>query len=263
MVSLMFGLVSCENITESERLLYVKPADVGKNVLIEDFTGQTCRNCPDATDAIHELQENYGKNKVIAVGLYSGPFGKKKDGTYLPLTTEIGDYYYNQEGVESQPSLNINRQGLTSDNQVLMTRVHDALQGTSPVMVTLVCTYDANQQKASLSVTVESSEDVADGRLQVWVIEDEVVSPQVLPTGKTNKEYVHNHVFRSSVTDKDGQAVSLSQGKANTLSFDFEVDENWAVDKLSVVTFVFNASGVLQAEVVPLKTATSSTTLEK
>ena len=41
---------SCSNIDEDERLIYVKPADVGRAVLIEDFTGQKCVNCPTGTD---------------------------------------------------------------------------------------------------------------------------------------------------------------------------------------------------------------------
>lgn len=249
---LMAGLVSCDHIAESERLLYVRPADVSKNVLVEDFTGQTCRNCPDAASTIHELQDTYGKKKVIAVGLYSGPFGKKKDGTYLPLTTATGDYYYNQSGVESQPSMNIDRKGLTSDNQVLMTRVHEALQSMAKVLLKPVCSYDQTQKKGTLTVTVESTDDLSDSKLQAWLIEDNVVSPQMLPTGKTDKAYVHDHVFRTSVTDRDGQPVSLLQGRPVSLSFDFDVSEDWDADCLSVVVFVFNASGVLQVEVVPL-----------
>lgn len=255
MLSIAFltaGLVSCDHIAENERLLYVRPADVGKNVLVEDFTGQTCRNCPDAASAIHELQDTYGKTKVIAVGLYSGPFGKKKDGTYLPLTTETGDYYYNQSGVESQPSMNIDRKGLTSDNQVLMTRVHEALQSMANVLLQPVCAYDRTQKKGTLTVTAESTEDLSDCKLQAWLIEDHVISPQILPTGKTDKAYVHDHVFRTAVTERDGQPVSLLQGRPVSRSFDFDVSEDWDADRLSIVVFVFNASGVLQTEVVPL-----------
>lgn len=262
MVLLTAGLLSCDHIAEGERLRYVRPADVSKNVLVEDFTGQTCRNCPDAAVAIHELQDTYGKTKVIAVGLYSGPFGKKRDGTYLPLTTETGDYYYNQTGVESQPSMNIDRKGLTSDNQVLMTRVHEALQGVANVMLQPVCTYDHIQRKGTLTVTAESTEDIAAGKLQVWLTEDRVVSPQILPTGKTDQAYVHDHVFRASVTDRDGCPITLQQGKPVSLSFDFDVSEAWEADCLSVVVFVFNASGVLQTEVVPLVSGSSNSTDE-
>ena len=53
-------LASCDNISEDERFIYVKPADVKRRVLIEDFTGQRCVNCPAAHEEIDRLQEQYG-----------------------------------------------------------------------------------------------------------------------------------------------------------------------------------------------------------
>lgn len=80
----LLGTTSCENIAESDRLVYVKPSDVKKNILIEDFTGQTCRNCPETAEVIHQLQQTYGDSAVIAVGIYSGPFGKRANGASCP-----------------------------------------------------------------------------------------------------------------------------------------------------------------------------------
>ena len=39
---------ACDNIPEDDRLIYIKPAAVSRAVLIEDFTGQACVNCPAA-----------------------------------------------------------------------------------------------------------------------------------------------------------------------------------------------------------------------
>ena len=50
-------LASCSHIDEDERLIYVKPAPVERSVLIEDFTGQMCINCPLATQEIEKLIE--------------------------------------------------------------------------------------------------------------------------------------------------------------------------------------------------------------
>ena len=63
-----FMLTGCDEVSESDRLIYVKPAEVSRAVLIEDFTGQRCINCPNAADEISRLQEEYGEDKVIAVG---------------------------------------------------------------------------------------------------------------------------------------------------------------------------------------------------
>lgn len=246
------GLASCDNIAEGDRLIYVAPVEVSKHVLIEDFTGQLCRNCPDASDAIHELQETYGNTKVIAVGLYSGAFGKKADGTLLPLTTETGNYYYNQWQVQQQPSLNIDRTGITSDNGILNTRVTAALKDTTTVTIAPSVLYNETSRQARISVDVSSSEAVADAKLQVWVIEDSIVSPQVMPTGKTNTKYVHNHVFRTTVTDRDGKAITLDANKLVSEDFTVAIDDSWVAKNISFVVFVFNGDGVKQTELVPL-----------
>lgn len=261
-LAMALGLASCDNIAEGDRLIYVAPVEVSKHVLIEDFTGQLCRNCPDASDAIHELQETYGNTKVIAVGLYSGAFGKKADGTLLPLTTETGNYYYNQWQVQQQPCLNVDRTGLTSDNGILNTRVTAALKDTTTVTIAPSVLYNESARQAHISVDVSSSEAVADAKLQVWVIEDSIVSPQIMPTGKTNTKYVHNHVFRTTVTDCDGKAITLDANKLVSEDFTVAIDDSWVAKNISFVVFVFNGDGVKQTELVPLLPTTTDNTSE-
>ena len=48
--AMAMAAASCSNIDEGDRLIYVKPAEVGRAVLIEDLTGQRCINCPTGTD---------------------------------------------------------------------------------------------------------------------------------------------------------------------------------------------------------------------
>ena len=69
------AFVACSHIDEEDRLIYVKPAAAQRCVLLEDFTGQRCINCPKANDEIHALQEQYGADTVIAVAIHSGPLG--------------------------------------------------------------------------------------------------------------------------------------------------------------------------------------------
>ena len=54
-------LSSCSDLDEQDRFVYIKPADAARKVLIEDFTGQRCPNCPSATDEIHHLQETMAR----------------------------------------------------------------------------------------------------------------------------------------------------------------------------------------------------------
>ena len=67
-----------------------------------------------------------------------------------------------------------------------------------------------------------------------------------------NNEYVHNHVFRASVNDKDGDIVILNKEEGSTYSVTYPIDDAWKPENLSVVSFVFNSDGVQQVEKTPL-----------
>ena len=98
----LLALASCDDVPVNERLTYVEPPEVGRAVLIEDFTGQYCVNCPRATEEIERLVEQYGDSVIIAVAIHSGPFSKK-NGVPSPLYTEVGDNYFSKWGLSAQP----------------------------------------------------------------------------------------------------------------------------------------------------------------
>ena len=100
----LLGLAACSNVDEDERLVFVKPEVQGRNILIEDFTGQNCVNCPKATNIIEQLQKEYGADTIIAVAIHCGYFGVHNSPTQLGLATDLGDTYYDHWKVESQPS---------------------------------------------------------------------------------------------------------------------------------------------------------------
>ena len=102
MLAALVLVSSCDEISTDERLTYVEPPQACRGVLIEDYTGQYCVNCPRATEEIERLVEQYGDTSVIAVAIHSGPFSKNK-GELTPLYTEVGDMYFNTWGLSAQP----------------------------------------------------------------------------------------------------------------------------------------------------------------
>ncbi len=246
-----WSLASCDKVDEDDRLIYVAPAEVSAHVLIEDFTGQSCINCPAASDVIAELQETYGHENVIAVGLYSGPFGKSSKGIFYPLTTETGDYYYEQRGIEAQPCGSINRGAASYNTAEWATVVRDALQQTSPVSIECEASLNSETNNIAVDVTIGSSQEYSDVKVNVWLIEDNVTSWQLMPGNKLENDYTHNHVFRTALTAVDGDAILLSPGSENKLSYSSSLSEvdtkgEWVAENLSIVAFVSNAKGVLQ-----------------
>ncbi len=243
---------ACSQIDDEDRLIYVAPAEVNRCVLIEDFTGQRCVNCPNATAAITQLQEQYGHDNVIAVAIHSVPFAHRTtmSSPLLPLGTELGDQYYSHWGIEAQPGVLINRvNGPVYDPSQYAAAVNAALQQKSNVTISMVMLM--NHDELVVQVTPEASQEI-DARLQVWITEDNIVDTQYMPDGSVNREYVHNHVLRCSLTyDPMGDAIHLTGGgslhEARTI-YRTMIDNSWKKENLNIVAFVYTEKdGVLQA----------------
>lgn len=109
-------LFSCsEEILEGDRYKEMAFVEPKRHILIEDFTGQKCRNCPEAHQVIDELQALYG-DYVIAVAIHAdlgsnGVFGiaEGKDTNTIGLMQPEGDEYAMRWGVSFLPAGLINR----------------------------------------------------------------------------------------------------------------------------------------------------------
>ena len=67
LILVLLGFCACEEVDEADRFTGPVEFVPKKNVLIEDFTGQRCLNCPLAANAVHAMQATYGAEHVIAV----------------------------------------------------------------------------------------------------------------------------------------------------------------------------------------------------
>ena len=52
------ALTSCDNVAEDDRSSNFLPIEADRAVLIEDFTGQNCLNCPVAHEKIEEMESS-------------------------------------------------------------------------------------------------------------------------------------------------------------------------------------------------------------
>ncbi|MDD6019536.1 MAG: Omp28 family outer membrane lipoprotein [bacterium] len=244
---------SCSNIGDDERFIdagKVEP-DANRCILIEDFTGQNCVNCPDAMVKLDELHEAFG-DAIVAVGIYGGPFGKTVAGKYYPLTTETGDYYATQRNIQEQPCGYFNRKTMSTNASLWASIATELLLEKSYVTISALAT--CRNEQITVDVNVSSMSDYSKTRLQVWLIEDNVVSRQKLADNSTNLEFVHNHVFRASVNDRDGEAIDVTMGQETNKTYTITPDAEWKLGDLSVVAFVFNDQEVLQTVKVPVIT---------
>lgn len=237
-------LSACSSVSEDERFIYVPQPDVKRAVLIEDFTGQRCINCPNAAEKIEQLKKNY-PGSIVAVGIHSGPLAVFSRGKILGLRTEEGDAYYDHWNIQEEPTGYINRTGAISTIDKWDALVREAIQQTTPVALEASALIDASTRELSVQVKASSNKSL-EAKLQLWLTESGIVAQQAMPDGSNKSDYVHNHVFRGSINGTWGTPLKLQEGVYVNSDFTFQVPQDWVIDNLDVVAFVYDDSGVLQ-----------------
>lgn len=262
------SFAACDNIDEDDRYIYVEPVPVERNILVEDFTGQFCVQCPNGSAVLEQLTEQYTPETVIVVGMHSGTQSVGMFG-HTPLWTSDAEYYYSQWPISAQPTAVVDRGSYTENYSTWPTLVSNALAVSAPLTLEASSSYDETTRTATVSIIAKGQLDVS-GKIQLWLTEDNIVSYQVTPpNGAYDYNYVHNHVFRAAVNGRDGEDFTLGWNDEKTLEYTISLDEleakyikdhedegseyvRWKPEDMHVVAFVYNNDGVQQAVRVPV-----------
>ena len=265
-VAASMAFVSCDNIPEEDRYIEVEVNKSEKVVLLEDYTGMQCVNCPDAAAIIDNIHHTFGDN-FIAVGLHptSGPYQKPmpgKDGVMVNLSSDDADAYYKKYSVKAFPTAMIDRSSfdgskLLDNKDKWAAYVNQQMTVSNPVDISITSTYNAATRIVKLATDIKFKEAVTEELyLQLWVIENGIIGPQVTAKG-VNWEYEHNHVLRSAINGTWGQSLGASfnaNQRLETITTTYTLNEAWKADNCEIVGFVYRASDdvILQAHLVDI-----------
>lgn len=245
LLSVVMLLTGCDTIDKDERYVELPAIEAQRVVLLEEFTGQECVNCPTAHKVIESLQEQYGSS-LISVSIHAGNFAKGEGsyGDYFQgLKTSDGDTYASMWGISSYPSGVVNRTSGILNHDAWAAEIRKELAKPSNVDIVLNASLENNT--ISVSADVQAYTPI-EASLQLWVVEDGIVSIQY--DGNTVlADYVHNNVYRASVNGIGGESFSVGANQSKTLSGSIALRDFWKSENLSVVAFVYDRNGVLQA----------------
>ena len=237
-------LAACSHIDEDERLIYVKMQAPKRTVLLEDFTGQRCVNCRTATEIIEQLQKEVGDSAIIPVAIHSGPLGFSGNENTIGLATPLGNEYYNHFKVEYQPAGLIDRKGPMNHSIWTMEAMADM-----SIDASVDLKLEASRLGQEIRISAKATGAIGDtkGKLQLWITEDSITALQMMPDGKPNANYIHNHVLRTAVNGTWGEDITLAEGESKTIEATQAIAPTWNPAQLSVVAFVYDDKGVKQA----------------
>jgi len=252
-------LACCDRIAEDERLIYDpivlednqndipeegKPEQTKRVVLLEDFTGQRCVNCPKATDIIEQLQEVCG-DAFVAVGIHGGPTAFAGNANIVGLKTDIGDEYYTHWNLEYQPVGLVNRHAPLNYTEWIEA-VKEELVKPAPLRLKGTAVLEDNT--ITINIDAQGTNGTVNGKLQVWLLEDGIKALQLMPDNKpADQAYIHNHVLRTAVNGTWGEDFSIKEGETERRTMALDIEPKWNREQLSIVAFVYNDQGVQQA----------------
>lgn len=255
----LVSFVACDDIKEEDRLIPVEkpdkpdqPVTVEKKVLVQEFSGIMCSNCPAGARELHSLQES-NPGRLVVVNLQpEGNTLTRPIGTFT-LASAQAKVYADHYGVSALPTAVIDGTTTLADSRTWRGPIVSAItNATTPLSITLTTDYDEASRKLTVNYDTEFTEAYGNGAsMLVWVIESGIIGPQI-DTGNLVKDYEHNHIFRASANGNWGSSLgaSFAKGDKKSGSATITLDQNWKAENCEVVAFVFNTAtrATLQAE---------------
>ncbi len=270
LLSMLFCLTACKEIPPTLNLQEENTATGStdletqeKGVLIEEFTGVRCVNCPAGAEAIAQLKLLYGDRLIpisLHTGFFSNPYPENtidfRNGDADAIETFLG-------GPQGYPSAIIDRTKFQGEQGLQLMRnswagyIGAQLNEEPGVAIGLELDYSADRGEVTVDVDIlgRTGSDGREAYLTILLLENEVEDYQLTPEGK-QADYVHEHVLRSAVTSPLGESLGIvSTGQTLERTLTAEVLAEYNPDHLDIVAFVHYADGaaggkeVLQAVV--------------
>ncbi len=235
-----------------------------KKVLIEEFTGVTCNNCPLAAQDVKEILTLY-PGRVVAMGIHAGGFSNPQPTEGYPddLRTPEGNAIFSFANPAGVPSGMVDRldhgsASLVKFRQSWKGEVSDILsaQDKTDITIKINASYDAASREASIAPEFSVINDLAGADLYwaAFIVENDVITAQKLPDNSKDPAYSQQHVLRTSFNNAAfGLPLALTTTAAGGTASEAAnetLDNSWEAGNCHVIVYVYdnNTKAVLQVE---------------
>ena len=232
----------------------------GKTVLIKDFTGARCVNCPAAAEYAHNLQHQLGEDHIFIMSVHAG-FLAQPMGNFPNFLTDEGTEWYNNH--DSNPLFSVDHVALTDGNTLnegqIDAPVAAALEEEQSFEILVGANFDAASRQLQVDVQTVALNDL-DGQFYITVclVEDHIVGWQTIPGG-VDREYDFRNVFRGTLNGAYGDMFEdLHVDSHDTYSFNYstEINADYNADECYLMVYVYDKSQgdkILQTAIKKIK----------
>lgn len=268
------------NTDDCDTLFNFSNPQTSKKILVEEFTGHNCSNCPQAAHYLEELHDTYGDDLIVvgvhpSIGALTDP-QSNPDGSYgTDWRIEEGQQLfieYNMPGFIPIGMLGRTQNG--SDyyhyHTTWNTEIPPLMGQTPDFSIQGASEYVSSSNVVCTKVEIEALNAYAgDVYLSAYLLEDSIVDYQKVAAGGEASgsvhpdypagdvaNYIHRHVLRDvygHVGIREGNsdgtgsiagnlvAGNFSSGDIHQYVISFDnLDPSWNTDHLEVVLFVYD-----------------------
>lgn len=250
-----------------------------KKVLIEEFTGFLCGNCPIGSVYLNDtLKPQYG-DSLIVISVHAGSFSVPcgNTGSVCPsgvpsgsFTTDFkcatGQDWFTQFGVSWYPVGIVDRTGyptsMLSAKTQWKTKIINEFARAPEARIRIQNTYDDATRKLRTCVETKFINAGTDTlKLQVVLLEDSVPDWQLWYNHAPSEyveNYMHRHILRTDLNGSFGTTLVSGTFAADSTivsGYTSTINPAWNENHCIVVAFVYDAGNfrVLQAEEMHVK----------
>lgn len=238
------------------------PGEKVRKILLEEFTGHLCINCPEATILAHDLKLVFG-DQLILMTIHGGELALPSSAPFeADYRTAEGTGIYNYYLPVGVPMGLVNRKPYEGSTTLFKDSWEPAIVDLKDLppeaYIEIETSYDEGSRKLDIHVHSEFLEDQTQAsNLCVFIIESGIVSAQkndlasIGPTPDWD-DYEHENMLRKSLTGTWGELLmeQASSGDIMTKDYSVTLDSDMDANHCAIVAFVMNASTyeILQAE---------------
>ena len=212
--------IPCDNDTVACPLPVFPTRVAIKKVLLEDYTGHHCTNCPNAGREAVKLDSIFGE-KLVVMSVHAGGFAR----TYpiysiiysYDFRTTAGDKYNSFFGIAAYPNGMINRIGFPANNHKKgytswSSGIQAVINNAPDADIQIINNYDNTTRKLCVHVQSKFLKQMT-GTYQLVVVltEDSIIKPQ-LDNGVDVLNYVHRHALRATISCGGEWGDALAKG---------------------------------------------------
>ena len=233
---------------------------VYRKMLIEEYTGHRCSNCPDGHVRLAELLSLYG-DTLVGVCIHAGVLARTNDDYPYNFTTEAGTQLFQDFGLDPIPRAVVNRTKYQNKWDINIGAWHNALldidRSKIYAAIQMINEYKSSENTLLINTkTTMLAEYDNPLLLSIFLIEDDIISPQL--NGSTRiPDYKHEHALRLGVNGTYGTPL-VSGGileKDSAYLAGFKVNfsgTDWKVENTSIIAILHapETREVLQVEII-------------